>query len=132
MKTIIFWCGHLRINYWRCPKPRPPAGNSSSNWAVQITPNIKVPPLWCIYEELNGTWHSLIGSIEFSLKCSTKSFLYFCILLGIKCCFFRCQIYSTKIYSHLQFEFWYINWHNGLKTYIPPDVFYFSLYLLIL
>ena len=45
MKTIIFGCKHFRIKVWKCPEPRPRAGNSPSNWAVQNPrPNEYVPP----------------------------------------------------------------------------------------
>ena len=43
----VHMSGHFRMKVQKCSEPRPRAGNSSSKWAVQITPPFKLGvPRW--------------------------------------------------------------------------------------
>ena len=60
---------------------------------------------------------------ESDYRCSLGCFTKVYIRWAIKCWFFRCQIYSVKIFfSHLYFKCLAINWHKGVKYY-SPDLF---------
>ena len=90
--------------------------------------NIMVPLLWPIHEELENTWHWVIGW-RISLGCCTWPILNFeYITAGL----FVGKLSTVFSYMNLfnedlhPYQFWPINGHKHINIYSPRDFFVFE------